>query len=540
MDIDDNDDENVENWFNKPIYSEASVNGGDALCQILRVYVENRLTKKALKDLLITLTFLLPEDHIIPKNQYRLLLLIEKILPHSQNDFSIKHRMCAECCNYLGIWTEVQIENCLRCNSKDVNSFFLEFNLETELRNAFELRNLCDLIDDFQAECANRNQEKIYDFTSGSEYIRLKDTVLRGQYDIWMIWYTDGAQVSKSGRSQIWPVYAQVVNIHPKFRRSFQFVCGLFYSNQCSKSKPDMNSFLTPFATTLRNLFLDGFSWFNRRLNTLVSSKVLAVVASLDSPASSSVKNVMPYNGEYGCGSCETKGNSSIIDGGRRWTFPVDPSNPPLRSAERMEKQAEIADRFESLKHYKGVKGKSILTSIPHFDRSKGLPPDYLHSALLGVMLFLLNLWCSSKSHEKGYYLPRKERDEIDKILESIAPPDNVTRIPRKLSKLADWKGSELRAFLLYYGSVVLKGRLVDEYYEHFLLFVRSIHILSSEEIDPSELDLAKTLLNIFVIDFERLYERECTSNLHQLLHFADYVKMWGPLWVCSAFTSNY
>ncbi|XP_043474829.1 uncharacterized protein LOC122506605 [Leptopilina heterotoma] len=220
-DNDDNDDETRTDWFDAPIYSQASMSGGDALCQLLRVYVENRLTKKALEDMLTTINLFLPDEHTVPKTKYKLLKLIEMVLPHSQENFSTKHRICSKCYKYLGKWDEMQVGNCLRCNNRDVNSFFLEFDLEAQLRSAFEMRGLSSLIDAFQIKCATRNQQTLYDLTSGSEFIRLKSTVIPGPYDLCLIWYTDGAQVSKSGKSQIWPVYAQIANIEPKFRRSF-------------------------------------------------------------------------------------------------------------------------------------------------------------------------------------------------------------------------------------------------------------------------------------------------------------------------------
>lgn len=533
--------ENDDNrWVNNPIHRNSTVRGGDALYQILKIYVSNRLTKKTLDDLSGLLNLLLPEDHTLPKTKFKLLKTIDTILPPALSDFSTKHRICSECYNYLGKWSDsVNIEICPRCKSKKLKSYFLEFSLETELRNAFEVRDLHILIDSFQNECAGRNPEKCYDLTSGSEYTRLKLSAIPGQYDLCMVWYTDGVQISKSGKSHIWPIYAQIVNVAPRFRKSFQFVCGIFYSNRCSK-KPDMNSYLKPFASTLENLSTNGFEWRNQSLNLTVTSKLIAPVACLDAPARAVAQNIMSYNGEYGCSNCETKGESCETGAGSNWIFPIVPNKPVARSADRMEKQTAIVETYKNLKHFRGVKGNSIVTRIPYFDRSKGFVSDYMHAVLLGVMLMLLNLWCSSNNNLEDYYLPKEVRDEIDEILEKIAPPDDVTRTPRKLSDLSDWKASEIRAFLVYHGPVVLKNRLNDDHFQHFLILVKAVHLLSKEEISVTEIDLAETLLNIFAIDVEPLYGRnKCSYNVHQLLHLPDFVRFWGPLWVWSAFSSE-
>lgn len=192
------------------------------------------------------------------------------------------------------------------------------------------------------------------------------------------------------------------------------------------------------------------------------------------------------------------------------------------------------------MKHFKGVKGDAIVTQIPHFDRSKGFVPDYMHAVLLSVMLMLLTFWCSTTNHEREFYLRTDQRIEIDKILEAISPPDDVTRTPRLLSDLNLWKASELRAFLLYYGPIVLKKRLSNEHFNHFLLLSRAIYILLKDEISPTERNFANTLLHIFVIDFERLYGRnKCSYNVYQLKHMTLFVSLWGPLWAWSAFSSE-
>ncbi|XP_051166501.1 uncharacterized protein LOC127284848 [Leptopilina boulardi] len=532
---------NENDWLNNPIYDNANICGGDALNQILKIYVSNRLTKTALGDMLSLINNLLPEDHSLPKTKYKLTKLIDKVLPPVQANFTTKHRICADCLNYVGEWSDsVNVQVCLRCNSRKLDSFFLEFDIETELRIAFEVRDLHCLIDSFKTDCLGRNPELVTDLISASEYRRLKTIAIPGEYDLFMIWFTDGVQMSKSGRSQMWPVYAQIVNIPPRFRRSFQFVCGIFYRNEGIK-KPDMNSYLQPFSLSLNNLFVNGFEWLNQKLQRKIRSKVLAPIAILDAPARASVQNINYYNGEYSCASCEAKGESCPTGAGWNWIYPIVPEEPPLRSSERMEIQTAIVEKYENLKHFRGVKGRSVVTNIPYFNRSKGFPHDYMHSVLLGEMLALLTCWCNSNNHAEDFYLTKENRDEISEILVKISPPDDVTRNLRSLLKLKDWKASEFRAFLVYFGPIVLKNRFKkSEYFDHFLLLVKAIQLLSKEKILPAEIDLADSLLHIFIIDVERLYGlNKCTYNLHQLKHLAQNVREYGPLWVWSAFLSE-
>lgn len=191
----------------------------------------------------------------------------------------------------------------------------------------------------------------------------------------------------------------------------------------------------------------------------------------------------------------------------------------------------------EDLEHCKGVKGPSIAARIPYFDVSTAFVPDYMHTVLLGVMMMLLSLCFNPSNKDKDYYINKSIRREINLLLKSIRPPDFIPRVPSNLSNFTRWKASELRAFLLFYGAILLKNKLAKKYYEHFLLLVRAIHILMQSNIKKVEIDLAKTLLFIFVSDIEDLYGLSKFSfNVHQLLHLCEAVRMWGPLWSWSAF----
>lgn len=65
---------------------------------------------------------------------------------------------------------------------------------------------------------------------------------------------------------------------------------------------------------------------------------------------------------------------------------------------------------------------------------------------------------------------------------------------------------SELKAWLLYYSLPILVKVLPEKYVVHFALLVEGIHILLSDDISPTDLDVAETILDKFYEDFEPLY----------------------------------
>jgi hypothetical protein len=149
----------------------------------------------------------------------------------------------------------------------------------------------------------------------------------------------------------------------------------------------------------------------------------------------------------------------------------------------------------------------------------------------------LISLWFDSKYSAKPWYLIGSFISQINQKLSNIIPPSNVSRLPGNLISRSTWKASEWRNLLLYYGMFIFKGFLPEEFYNHFLLLTTSIYLLNQKKITLEEFYRAKTNLELFVKDFERLYGVvHMTFNVHQLLHACDYVRNWGPLWVTSAY----
>jgi len=75
------------------------------------------------------------------------------------------------------------------------------------------------------------------------------------------------------------------------------------------------------------------------------------------------------------------------------------------------------------------------------------------------------------------------KNDINDNILNLKAyVPSEFSRLPRLLDDFYFWKATEFRCFLLYYGHVVLKGKLKKNFYVHFLHLVTAIRILVTPE----------------------------------------------------------
>lgn len=152
-------------------------------------------------------------------------------------------------------------------------------------------KNLKRLVDKHRSN--HLEKENITNVTTASEYQKLKKDAIPGDYDLCLSWNTDSVSVSNSSNGQIWPLQIQIINIPPKDRRNYQFLCGIYYSRL---KKPNMNSFLKPFSIILTDLFDNGFEWFDKSINVTRRSRVVAPLAPLDAPARAAVQNLMQYN----------------------------------------------------------------------------------------------------------------------------------------------------------------------------------------------------------------------------------------------------
>ena len=127
---------------------------------------------------------------------------------------------------------------------------------------------------------------------------------------------------------------------------------------------------------------------------------------------------------------------------------------------------------------------------------------------------------------------------KIDKNLLKQRPPHEFSRVPRSVEKHRKyWKASELRNWLLYYSLPLLLTILPPLYLHHFSLLVCAMHILLQSNLTTVQIQAADDMLTVFYELLPELYgATSCPLNTHLLVHLADYVRLWGPLWTHSAF----
>ena len=318
----------------------------------------------------------------------------------------------------------------------------------------------------------------------------------------------DGLPLFKSTNAQFWPILGL---IRKDSNRSEPFIIGLYSGNQ-KPGNPD--EFLRDFVDEMQDLQVNGLHYNGSVFQVVISAFIC------DAPARAFIKKIKYHTGYSSCEKCTTRGEYD----GTKVVLPC--IDAPLRTNQSFN---DMADE----NHHTGL---SPLSTELHFNMITGFPLDPMHLVHLGITRRLLNLWLKGPLR---FRIGRLEKMQISQSLLSFRGfiPKEFARKPRDLAELDRWKATELRAFLLYFGPVVLKGRISEEMFNNFMLLSTGINILTNPVFCHLFCNYARELLQCFIRHLTELYGRDqVVYNVHSAQHLASDVELHGPLDQFSAF----
>ena len=274
--------------------------------------------------------------------------------------------------------------------------------------------------------------------------------------------------------------------------------------------------------------------------STPVTIQGIVLCGTCDAPAKSTFLRCMNFNGHYGCPRCLVKGKKAT-ETGNVFVYPVE-ENIELRNPENNQEHLRLFCDPANKKSEPqfGIKGPSYLFYMvwSFFLTSTAL--EAMHCLYLGVCRQLFYLWLSPDFIKKvfGENIEKKELMNIlSKLFCDLRPPHYLNRAPRSLDHLKYFKASEFRTWLCNTALPVLEKHMKEEYFTHLKKLVCGVTLLNSESISPEDIVLARELLSSFVNEFQELFGlRNMSFNVHCLLHLADVVLLFGPLWVSTCF----
>lgn len=151
-------------------------------------------------------------------------------------------------------------------------------------------------------------------------------------------------------------------------------------------------------------------------------------------------------------------------------------------------------------------------------------PIDSMH-LLYACLTTRYIFWLVSDTVNFKLRLPSTEVDKINLMLNVAADsrPSEFARPVRDIRRYKKFKCTQNRQFLLYLSIVCLKDILPKFQYDHLLLLVIGIRILSDEKLFKKYNSIAKTMLREYDEKLEAHFGKfRLIYSFHNLIHLAD------------------
>jgi len=289
-----------------------------------------------------------------------------------------------------------------------------------------------------------------------------------------------------------------------------------------------------------------------------------------DIPAISMLMKMKGVNGLSPCWTCSIKVIPIPGDTNQTHYVPLSTNLTGLgQSHEELMRQTKEVDQAptktaaDSLAKKYGIKGIPILSFLDSIALPQSFPPDFMHIAWENVIRSLVARWTGEfKALDQGVECYELGRDwkTIGAIGASSGPTIPSTYRPQipDVSQKGSYISADMWTFWTKFLAPVLmrKAFKKPEYFEHFIDLVELFNICLQFEISQAEVEKLRTGFKKWVQGYERLgfppayihlmvtslsyriYYQDnpkqlptCTLPIHTLLHIADYIEGWGPVW---------
>ncbi|XP_042897703.1 uncharacterized protein [Parasteatoda tepidariorum] len=517
---------NFNQKFLEMIESKVKISKGELIVMILNFALRHHLSDVGVNDLLEMFNVILGNK--LPKTSSTLYNVIGTKSINSMNH----HFFCHVCFKYVStLSTDEKTVQCHVCNvavntsNPQRNNSFISVDLKSQLTEIVE--NNDALKAKLSSEPTIRDSEIFEDIVDGRLYKKLQDDH-SGQHILTYNFSLDGMAMHNNSKGSAWPIFVSLNELPLKERNNHVMLAGLWFG----KKEPKFEVFLKPFTEMASDLAINGLNVHLADKN--INVKVIPACCCSDSVARPCLQNSIQFNGFYGCSWCLHPGFN--VDGTIKYSIRNDVIFFEDRNEEETAKLATEA--IKSGRYQLGIKGRSPLAVIPHFNVVQGFSPDTMHSVFLGVCKRIVSLWLDTTNKDKDYYIGNpKCIKAMNAKLSNVVMPQCVGRVPRLMFERKLYKANEWRNFLLYVCIPVVRDVLPTEYVDHISHLIGSMFLLLQESINVQDLQKVDEHLIKFVAGVQYLYgESAMTFNVHSLLHLTKSVLDWGPLWIRSMF----
>jgi hypothetical protein len=340
---------------------------------------------------------------------------------------------------------------------------------------------------------------------------------------------TDGYAPFRRRAKTAWPLLVFNYNLPPEIRFHLENVLCLGVIPGPKKPK-DFDSFLWPFIEEMLELEAGVDAW-DAKDERYVQLRAFLLLVFGDIPAVSMAMKMKGHNGICPCRFCEIRGvripgkkRSPYYVPLRHPTAPDGESSPaykPLNLPKRthrtfMEQAREVAftdavgAREDLAKQY-GIKGVSVLSRLSTVCFPDSFPYDFMHLIWENVMKNLFFMWFGDfKDLDTGsgnYKLSKEVAETIGR--ESVAAGASIPYAmgpapPNPASDKVSWTADTRSFWTLHLGPPLLRNRLPEPYYTHFLSLVKLLSTCLEFDMARDDLGTLRTGFADWVQEYER------------------------------------
>lgn len=515
---DASDGENDENddfeQRDRALYLGAPITLNESMLSILSLTYTHNLSKSCLDDVLQLISIHCPPSNLCKDN----LSLFKKHFNKTKS-LVVRHYYCTTCFESL----KDRHERCSHCNQHRDAAFFVEVPILPQLESIFKRPGFRQLLNHRfnRTKVGVGSYDDIYD---GKVYKSLSDRggILSDVNNISFMWYTDGVRISAANENEIWPFFLTINELPFPERTKPENVllAGIWFGPH----KPVPHLFLKGIREDFHSLN-KGVQFKIPTVPEPVLVKGIVLCGTCDLSAKALFLNMSHRSSTFGCQKCKTrsvKKNNQVIYKFERY--------PQKRTYEETLQHAERA--IKARRSVYGVKGTSALSFVY---RSVETTAIDMHDGIIGVAR-VLNKIHFSEDHHKHPASLFGFLELYDKRLCAIRPPYYIDKIPRSYSSHGKvWKASELKVNLMIYSLPLLQDIMSVFHFEHHMLLVYGLYLLSRNSVTEEYIELATEMLTDYCSRFEDLYGAQfMTCHVHQLIHLPSVVRDLGPLWATS------
>ncbi|KAE8742171.1 hypothetical protein FOCC_FOCC012311 [Frankliniella occidentalis] len=513
-DLSDNDIDTGADERDPPLYYAAPITVNESMLSILTLAFTHNLSRSCLDDVLQLISVHCPSSNLCKDN----VRLFRKHFAKSKSQV-VRHYYCTTCFETL----QGRDQICGRCNEHRGVAFFVEVPILPQLEALYGREGFKTLLMHRfkRSKLGVNSYDDIYD---GNVYKALssRGNILSDANNISFSWYTDGIKLSTFSENEIWPFYLTINELPFQERTKPENVllAGIWFGSR----KPVPHLFLRGIREDFHSLN-KGVQFRVPEVPEPVLVRGIVICGVCDLTAKALFLNMSHPSSTFGCQKCKirsVKENNQAVYKFQRY--------PQKRTYQETLVHADKA--LKARRSVYGVKGTSALSFVYHPIETTAID---MHDAYIGISK-VLNKAHFSEDHFKHPASLFGFLQLYDRRLCAIKPPYYVEKLPRSFAGFGKlWEPSELKVNLMIYSLPLLQDIMSVFHFEHHMLLVYGLYLLSKDSVTEQDVVLASEMLTDYCSRFEDLYGNAfLTCHVHQLIHLPDVVRDFGPLWVTS------